>query len=75
MRESLEEKSRPYLTKLASIVFVCVVQIEARSVEHYKKLNIGMENKIIHLQQRLDEQVFEKTNANSVHGENVLFWD
>ena len=35
-----------------------VVQIEARSVEHYKKLNIGMENKIIHLQQRLDEQVF-----------------
>ena len=26
-------------------------------MEHYKKLNIGMENKIIHLQQRLDEQV------------------
>lgn len=40
------------------VVVVVVIQIEARSVEHYKKLNIGMENKIIHLQQRLDEQVF-----------------
>ena len=39
-------------------MFVSFVQIEARSVEHYKKLNVGMENKIIHLQQRLDEQVF-----------------
>lgn len=43
---------------VAHIVCVSIVQIEARSVEHYKKLNIGMENKIIHLQQRLDEQVF-----------------
>ncbi|XP_068711585.1 unconventional myosin-Va-like isoform X2 [Montipora foliosa] len=39
------------------------LKIEARSVEHYKKLNIGMENKIIHLQQRLDEQVKEKEQA------------
>ena len=46
----------PLLTPSCLCLFV--VQIEARSVEHYKKLNIGMENKIIHLQQRLDEQVF-----------------
>ncbi|XP_078360518.1 unconventional myosin-Va-like [Oculina patagonica] len=39
------------------------LKIEARSVEHYKKLNVGMENKIIHLQQRLDEQVKEKEQA------------
>lgn len=39
------------------------LKIEARSVEHYKKLNIGMENKIIHLQQRLDEQIKEKVQA------------
>ncbi|XP_074612959.1 unconventional myosin-Va-like isoform X2 [Acropora palmata] len=39
------------------------LKIEARSVEHYKKLNIGMENKIIHLQQRLDQQVKEKEQA------------
>ncbi|XP_022802810.1 unconventional myosin-Va-like isoform X2 [Stylophora pistillata] len=39
------------------------LKIEARSVEHYKKLNVGMENKIIHLQQRLDAQVKEKEQA------------
>lgn len=33
------------------------LKIEARSVEHYKKLNIGMENKIMQLQRRIDEQV------------------
>ncbi|XP_069622077.1 unconventional myosin-Va isoform X1 [Ranitomeya imitator] len=32
------------------------LKIEARSVEHYKKLNFGMENKIIQLQRRIDEQ-------------------
>ncbi|KAK1785424.1 hypothetical protein P4O66_018792, partial [Electrophorus voltai] len=32
------------------------LKIEARSVEHYKKLNIGMENKIMQLQRRIDEQ-------------------
>uniref|UniRef100_A0A670KAA6 Unconventional myosin-Va n=1 Tax=Podarcis muralis TaxID=64176 RepID=A0A670KAA6_PODMU len=32
------------------------LKIEARSVEHYKKLNVGMENKIMQLQRRIDEQ-------------------
>lgn len=32
-------------------------QDRARSVEHFKKLNIGMENKIMQLQRRIDEQV------------------
>ena len=33
------------------------LKIEARSVEHFKKLNIGMENKIMQLQRKIDEQV------------------
>lgn len=33
------------------------LKIEARSVEHFKKLNKGMENKIMQLQRRIDEQV------------------
>ncbi|XP_076847079.1 unconventional myosin-Va isoform X2 [Brachyhypopomus gauderio] len=32
------------------------LRVEARSVEHYKKLSVGMENKIIQLQRRVDEQ-------------------
>ncbi|XP_068597998.1 unconventional myosin-Va [Brachionichthys hirsutus] len=32
------------------------LKIEARSVEHFKKLNKGMENKIMQLQRRIDEQ-------------------
>lgn len=32
------------------------LRIEARSIEHVKKLNHGLENKIISLQQKLDEQ-------------------
>uniref|UniRef100_A0A673XWL1 Myosin VA n=1 Tax=Salmo trutta TaxID=8032 RepID=A0A673XWL1_SALTR len=32
------------------------LKIEARSVEHFKKLNVGMENKIMQLQRKLDEQ-------------------
>lgn len=32
-------------------------QIEARSVDHFKKLNIGMENKIVELQRKLDSAV------------------
>ena len=42
------------LVPFHSIYFI---QIEARSVEHFKSLNKGMENKIISLQQRLDEEV------------------
>lgn len=33
------------------------LKIEARSVEHFKKLNKGMENKIMQLQRRIDDQV------------------
>uniref|UniRef100_UPI00358DFBCF unconventional myosin-Va isoform X2 n=1 Tax=Myxine glutinosa TaxID=7769 RepID=UPI00358DFBCF len=36
-----------------------LLKIEARSVERYKKLNQGMENKIIQLQHKLDEQTKE----------------
>ncbi|XP_017341765.1 unconventional myosin-Va [Ictalurus punctatus] len=32
------------------------LKVQARSVEHYKKLNVGMENKIMQLQRKLDEQ-------------------
>ncbi|ENN78188.1 hypothetical protein YQE_05340, partial [Dendroctonus ponderosae] len=37
------------------------LRIEARSIEHVKKLNKGLENKIISLQQKVDE--INKTNA------------
>ncbi|XP_018563166.1 unconventional myosin-Va isoform X1 [Anoplophora glabripennis] len=37
------------------------LRIEARSIEHVKKLNKGLENKIISLQQRIDE--VSKTNT------------
>lgn len=33
------------------------LKVEARSVEHFKKLNVGMENKIVQLQQKINEQV------------------
>lgn len=33
------------------------LKVEARSVEHFKKLNFGMENKIMQLQHKIDEQV------------------
>ncbi|XP_041082396.1 unconventional myosin-Va-like isoform X2 [Polyodon spathula] len=36
------------------------LKIEARSVEHFKKLNIGMENKIMQLQRKVDEQHKDK---------------
>uniref|UniRef100_A0A673WJB8 Unconventional myosin-Va-like n=1 Tax=Salmo trutta TaxID=8032 RepID=A0A673WJB8_SALTR len=32
------------------------LRAEARSVEHFKKLNVGMENKIMQLQRKVDEQ-------------------
>ncbi|XP_067446055.1 unconventional myosin-Va-like isoform X1 [Thunnus thynnus] len=32
------------------------LKMEARSVEHFKKLNIGMENKILQLQHKINEQ-------------------
>ncbi|XP_048829296.1 unconventional myosin-Va-like isoform X2 [Brienomyrus brachyistius] len=58
-----------YNRSLAAVVYLqsCVrrmrakhelkkLKIEARSVEHFKKLNIGMENKIMQLQRKVDEQ-------------------
>lgn len=33
------------------------LKIEARSAQHLKKLNTGMENKIVQLQRKMDEQV------------------
>ncbi|XP_043934765.1 unconventional myosin-Va isoform X4 [Protopterus annectens] len=38
------------------------LKIEARSVEHYKKLNIGMENKILQLQCKINDQNKENKN-------------
>ncbi|XP_077476300.1 unconventional myosin-Va isoform X5 [Stigmatopora argus] len=40
------------------------LKIEARSVEHFKKLNKGMENKIMQLQRRIDEQTKENKSVN-----------
>lgn len=61
------ERSR-YLRKRRSVILLqsCVrrmrakkelklLKIEARSVEHFKKLNVGMENKIVSLQQKVNE--------------------
>uniref|UniRef100_A0A3B5B7J8 Unconventional myosin-Va-like n=1 Tax=Stegastes partitus TaxID=144197 RepID=A0A3B5B7J8_9TELE len=40
------------------------LKIEARSVEHFKKLNKGMENKIMQLQRKIDEQHKENRVVN-----------
>lgn len=56
-------------TRAAAVVLQChyrrvraqrqlrALRIEARSAEHLKKLNIGMENKVVQLQRKVDEQV------------------
>ena len=53
----------------AAIVIPCAVRrlkakqelkalkIEARSAEHLKRLNVGMENKVVQLQRKIDDQV------------------
>ena len=33
------------------------LKVEARSLEHFKKLNFGMENKIMQLQHKINNQV------------------
>ncbi|XP_070599668.1 unconventional myosin-Vb isoform X1 [Erythrolamprus reginae] len=46
------------------------LKIEARSAEHLKRLNIGMENKVVQLQRKLDEQSKENkqlSTAASTH--------
>lgn len=40
-----------------SIGFFFVFKVDARSVERLENLNIGLENKIIELQQRVDRTV------------------
>ncbi|XP_034032086.1 unconventional myosin-Va-like isoform X2 [Thalassophryne amazonica] len=40
------------------------LKVEARSVEHFKKLNIGMENKILQLQHKINEQQKENKELN-----------
>lgn len=35
------------------------LKIEARSAQHLKNLNVGMENKIVQLQKKMDNQVQE----------------
>uniref|UniRef100_A0A673ZT75 Myosin VB n=1 Tax=Salmo trutta TaxID=8032 RepID=A0A673ZT75_SALTR len=42
------------------------LKIEARSAQHLKKLNSGMENKIVQLQRKMDDQVQSK-NHGSTH--------
>uniref|UniRef100_A0A673ZTJ0 Myosin VB n=1 Tax=Salmo trutta TaxID=8032 RepID=A0A673ZTJ0_SALTR len=39
------------------------LKIEARSAQHLKKLNSGMENKIVQLQRKMDDQVQSKNHA------------
>ncbi|XP_033100860.1 unconventional myosin-Va-like isoform X3 [Anneissia japonica] len=46
------------------------LKIEAKSVEHFKKLNRGMENKIIELQQKLNQQV--KISSQNKEKEEVI---
>ncbi|XP_069483064.1 unconventional myosin-Vb isoform X2 [Ambystoma mexicanum] len=40
------------------------LKIEARSAQHLKNLNIGMENKVVQLQRKIDEQNKEQKNLN-----------
>ncbi|XP_050306397.1 unconventional myosin-Va [Anthonomus grandis grandis] len=46
------------------------LRIEARSIEHIKNLNKGLENKIISLQQKIDE--LNKTNAELMNYRNEV---
>ena len=41
-----------------------LLQIEAKSVEHIKNVNKGLENKIIQLQQKLDTKVIIMSTYN-----------
>lgn len=56
------------------------LKIEARSAEHLKKLNTGMENKIVQLQRKMDDQVqthiiytLQTTNTASISTQGRLF--
>ncbi|XP_063087771.1 unconventional myosin-Vb isoform X2 [Cavia porcellus] len=54
------------------------LKIEARSAEHLKRLNVGMENKVVQLQRKIDEQnkeiktLLEKlSTVNTIHATEV----
>ncbi|XP_031750785.1 unconventional myosin-Vb isoform X2 [Xenopus tropicalis] len=54
------------------------LKIEARTAEHFKKLSVGMENKVVQLQRKLDEQNKEQkdlkeqlVSATSTHAVEV----
>lgn len=51
------------------------LKIEARSVERYKKLHIGMENKIMQLQRKVDEQVCFKKELWHWSMPEEIHWD
>lgn len=42
------------------------LKIEARSAEHLKRLNVGMENKVVQLQRKIDDQVSRGSRCNPV---------
>lgn len=45
------------MIQVFQVMSIYPFQIEAKSVEHVKKLNKGLENKIISLQQKIEEMV------------------
>lgn len=52
------------------------LRIEARSIEHVKKLNKGLENKIISLQQKIEDLNKVNNELKNAHSEiNDLRWD
>lgn len=48
------------------------LKIEARSAEHLKKLNTGMENKIVQLQRKMDDQVWNALARAHMHWSKLL---
>lgn len=42
------------------------LKIEARSAEHLKRLNVGMENKVVQLQRKIDDQVSSRSSLPGV---------
>ncbi|XP_063066308.1 unconventional myosin-Vb isoform X2 [Engraulis encrasicolus] len=77
------ERRRYQRARNAAIVIQCAyrrvlakrrfkqLKIEARSAEHFKKLNTGMENKIVQLQRKMDEQSKDyKTQAEQLNVTN-----
>ncbi|XP_050185813.1 unconventional myosin-Vb [Myiozetetes cayanensis] len=47
------------------------LRIEARSAQHLKKLNVGMENKVVQLQRKIDEQNKEYKLLASAHSSEM----